>query len=172
MRIFIDFDWTLFNTEMFKKETGTERVSCIDNPQICFNALSMAGDIGKFLFADTTDFLKSHAHHTLILITFGHKEYQKAKIQRSGILHLFESTIFIDDKLKGDVVKCDTKHAGEKAIFLDDDIIQLTNMRESCPHITSVRMRRKEVNFGSDITQNDFPEVSNLNEFAKLLQTF
>ncbi|MBI2108849.1 MAG: hypothetical protein HYT93_01525 [Parcubacteria group bacterium] len=172
MRILLDFDWTLFNTEQYKKEMGLENISCVEHSNRCLKILKEHGKAGMFLFPDTVDFLKNHSQHRLILVTFGDKKYQKAKVQQSGILNLFSESIFTGTEMKGDIIKRIFKHAEEKIIFLDDDFAQLQNMKKQCPHIVGIRMRRKEMKYGSDIKQTEFPEVSNLNEFAQLLASF
>ncbi len=174
MILFLDFDGTLFHTEAFKKKTGTEHISCVEKAEHCLDLLSRNSNsyVEKFLFADTVDFLKNHKHTRLILLTFGNKEYQKAKVMKSGILHFFKNQIFVENELKGDTVKRMFPDTRETMFFLDDDIVQLHSMKERCPHVNVVRMRRVEITSGSDIKQNDFSEVSNLKEFAQLLASF
>ena len=172
MILLLDFDSTLFDTALYKKETGIEGIPYKEDPSLFWNALSFNKDLSRFLFTDTRDFLTSHHHYRRVLVTFGDKVYQKTKVTQSGILHLFEDTIFTGDEMKGGIIKRAFPETGEKIFFLDDDVEQLQSMRTACPYVVSVRMRRKNVVYNSTIEQKDFPEVSDLKEFAQLLKSF
>ena len=172
MILLLDFDGTLFRTKKYKKETGTANISCVERSDYCFKILVEHGEADAFLFPDTVDFLKNYAQHHPVLLTFGDKEYQKAKVSQSGIFHLFTDAIFTGTEMKGDVIKRMFPSTEEKMVFLDDDFAQLQNMKARCPNVVGIRMRRKEMVYGSDIIQTEFPQVSDLNEFAQLLTSF
>ncbi len=173
MILFLDFDSTLFYTEQYKKEVNLEGIRYLENQALFWDALlHHTEDLSRFLFTDTLDFLKNHSHHRLVLLTFGDKAYQKAKVTKSGILHLFDDAVFTGDEMKGVIIKKMFPNIQEKMFFLDDDVAQLMDMKTYCPAVTSVRMRRSDVVYNSEIEQKDFPEVSDLKEFAQLLASF
>ncbi len=172
MMLFIDFDSTLFYTEQYKQSVGLGGMMYKENPPLYWDALSRHTDLSPFLFSDAFSFLEGHARHRRILLTFGDKEYQKTKISKSGILHLFDDTIFTGNEMKGDIIQRMFPNMDESAFFIDDDVSQLQSMRAMCPQVISVRMKRKNVLYNSDVVQDEFPEVSGLEEFVRLLASY
>lgn len=171
MILLLDFDETLFHTRAFKRAIGVEHVVCLKEPKRCLEALSQYTSVEAFLFPDVHRFLNDHAHHELSLITFGDPEFQRTKVSKSGISHLFKKMFFVGNEMKGEVARRELEGARDTIIFLDDDVKQLESMRTHCPHVVSVRIRRPETLLVEDSKQNEFPEVSNLAQFAEFLQT-
>jgi len=118
MKIGIDFDRVLFDTDRFnqymKKETGLEHVeenvydekgcyspekhaeaSGIDVKEV-YDAIK---DLESFVY-DDIDLLEDLESHTLVIVTRGEEKYQKAKIEASGIGDIFEEIYVVQEGSK------------------------------------------------------------------------
>ncbi|MAG12665.1 hypothetical protein CL630_02515 [bacterium] len=178
MILLLDFDNTLFNLEQYRKDFGMEGTRFGDDPALYIERLTESTDLSRYVFRDVLDFLKDYAQHHLVLCTApypGQTLYQREKVEQSGILPLFDETIFTDfaeKRSKGDVAAKKFQGSQEKIVFLDDAPAQIKSMEECCPNIVSVKMNRKEISYVYNVDYSASNEVTNLKEFAQLLKSF
>ena len=106
--LFVDFDHVLFNTENFKKE---------------LTPLAFPREIARFLYEDAASFLK-HAgkHFDLILFTEGEEDFQKEKLEKSGILRLaeFREVIVLPSETKAQKIPELMKTYQNRLLLIDD----------------------------------------------------
>jgi len=118
MKIGIDFDRVLFDTDRFnkymKEETGLHHVeedvydekgnyspekhaeaSGIDVNEV-FSAVK---DLEGFVY-DDVELLEELDSHTLVIVTRGEEKYQKAKIEASGVRDIFEEVYVVQEGSK------------------------------------------------------------------------
>ncbi|MEK7179273.1 MAG: hypothetical protein AAB727_03410 [Patescibacteria group bacterium] len=171
MTLFLDFDYTLFDTVKFKgflKENG------ILNDIAGFSGAAFQKDISGFLFPDTVDFLKGHDSHRLILITFGEEAFQRAKVSSSGITSYFDDMLFTGDVLKSVVLKewFSNNDSRTPAVLLDDRMAWLYDAKRANPALIPVRMRREGAPYADEEGRDGYAEVRDLKEFARMVAAF
>lgn len=193
MKYYIDFDNTLFDTKRFyndflkliSKYDLTEKMindyhhsseenilnpltisKRIVNPlkkEKFLGALnSFFKDLSMYLYDDTISFLEylNGKSYDVNLLTYGDYDYQKIKIEKSFITVYFKR-IIITNKSKD---KLDLDYSN--ACFIDDDVIQLTCLKEKAKVI---RIRRKG-NKHSILDLADVLEFENLEKYIKFLE--
>lgn len=136
MRIGLDFDRVLFDTDSFdeyyKKETGLYHVDAdvsdqngnydpIKHAKICgvdkekvWNALS---DLENFVYEDV-ELLNNLDEHELVIVTRGNREFQKKKMQGSNIWNYIDEHTIIEEG---------PKSKAEIDFLVDDSIEELQN---------------------------------------------
>jgi hypothetical protein len=165
-----DFDHTLFDTPLFSFEaTAYKSDGLYVTPQI-WNIL----DAQKYIYNDVYDFLLRVGPSTVKILTAmtpelgpQSREFQKAKLARSGISEYVSDIIFMEGA-KGLFVK--EMYTGEPTIFIDDKLEQLLSVKASCPEVFTVQIVRPDLkNTIIASTQADIPVVTSLAELSDLL---
>lgn len=122
MRIGLDFDRTLFNTDEFDEfyKENVEGLYHVEDPapvkhgvydpekhaELCDIPLERIwnvfdNDLSRFLYSDVKDTLeKLSEEHKLIIITRGHEKFQRLKVEASGIEELAEKVIVVQEESK------------------------------------------------------------------------
>jgi len=165
MTIFLDFDRTLFDTDAMYRELE-RRVLSVRFLKNLFNLT-----LSEFLYPDTVDFLKKNKNHTLILITYGNKKIQRAKVKRCSITDYFSEVIYTDE-LKGEPIKriLKEKKYTKPIVFVDDTPYQLDSVSSLCPSVEVVRIKRSGQPNSTEERCNDCHEVTNMKELSTLLK--
>ena len=166
MTIFLDFDRTLFDTDAFYRELE-RRILSVGFFKNVFNLT-----LSEFLYPDTIDFLKKNKNHTLILITYGNKKIQRAKVTRCHITDYFSEVIYTN-KLKGEPIKrmLEEQNYTKPIVFIDDKLQQLDSVSFLCPGVEVVRIKRPGQPNSTEERCNNCHEVTNLQELHLLLKT-
>lgn len=119
MRIGLDFDRVLFDTdafdEFYKKETDLYHVEdpapvkygCYDpemHAEICDVPMEdiwkvFENDLSRFLY-DDIELLEELSSHELIIVTRGHEKFQRKKIEASGLEEKVEEVYVVQEELK------------------------------------------------------------------------
>ncbi len=180
MIIFIDLDWTLLDTQKYRDlliragavETVEDNGKKLVIPREKRLEVTNRADFNSFLYGDTIPFL-SHWNKKvkLYLITFGDKEIQKIKVERSGLKPYFSEIIYTGEVHKAPFIGAQSGCLqGECAFFLDDNVSELELAARTCPNLHVVRMRRPKGEHSYDPGADTFVSVSNLGEFEVLLR--
>ncbi len=158
MKVYVDFDNTLFDTHSFVlklEEVTKKKISALDLANISSIAKENKIDLKKFLYQDTLNFLEKYKDLDLILLTKGDYEYQLFKVEETGIIKYFKEKI-ITEKSKGEL-NIDYKNG----IFIDDNPKEIESIISQNPY-RIIRMKRGKY---KDIAIDCLTEeVSNLNE--------
>jgi FMN phosphatase YigB (HAD superfamily) len=165
--IFLDFDRTLFDTDAFYNVIERQLLIGIDTAIRGF-------DLGQFLFDDMIRFMcnASEAGYLCHLVTFGERQVQERKVRLSGIEPYFTEVFYVEQGSKAEVIK-QYLHSGvscEKAVFIDDTIEHLEQVKLLLPYIVAIRMARPGAK-GSDILDGRFVTVSSLRDVLKSSST-
>lgn len=101
-----------------------------------------------FIFPDVVETLQElrQRGHTLILLTYGDRGFQKQKITASGVAHLFDEIIITGEE-KAEVLLRDTE--GEPMVFVDDKVSILNKVKEALPAVSIFHICRKEARLES-----------------------
>jgi FMN phosphatase YigB (HAD superfamily) len=154
MKFIFDFDDVLFyNTKQFKEhmyacleKAGVARVSA----QEYYKRVRVSGFWLKdmlahfsinedwyekilersenFLNKDLVNIIKKLGKENCYIVTHGGDEWQRDKIKKVDIPHLFSEIIVIQGSKKEAVEKICAKHINEKVIFVDDKIKHFENL--------------------------------------------
>lgn len=165
MILILDFDRTIFDTSTFE-EVFSDAVES-------YSPTWKDGELAKYIYNDTIPFLKKHTSHTLILMTYGNKIFQEAKVLGSSIAPYFNNLVFTGDEHKGDTIKrmFYNEKQTELVVFVDDTLYQLESVLLECPEAMSVRMMRYGELRSNESSCKGCLEVSNMNELEELLKT-
>ena len=162
MKLYIDFDHTIFNTDLFQVE-----IQEIDKNLDLQKDLKKLKEIiktnninlEKYLYPDAIPFFKKYKHnYTLILLTKSndHNAYQLFKIEESKISNYFQEIIIIKTNLKGEL---DLDY--QNSIFIDDDVCELESIKKRNPY-DIIRLKRGK--HQDEILKTNIKEVTNLLE--------
>lgn len=153
MRYFLDFDRTLFDTDLFKTYLRT-REDLADTSEYSDEAfvselLKRAhagsltfepGELSRFLYQDAAQFLREK-ENAVTIITFGGALFQELKTKSAlyGIPRM--SVVYTGDVMKGEFLAPHTHlHAG--AILVDDSPRELETLALRCPGFELYEIRR------------------------------
>ncbi len=124
-----------------------------------------------FIFPEVVEVLKKLRAdgHTLILFTYGDRDFQKQKITASAIAHLFDEMIITHED-KVEVLARDRE--GEPILFVDDKVDFLSRTREILPEVYTVHMCRVETGIAEceGHSCSAHLEITHLTELAQLLK--
>jgi FMN phosphatase YigB (HAD superfamily) len=124
----------------------------------------------QFLYPDVLFFLKeARINNDLIILSYGEDWFQKEKIKKSKITPFFKE-IFITKDIKKTSVLKKLLRDKEKAMFVDDNPMALSENKKLSPKLVTVRINRDEGRYktDSDNAQIDF-SIKNLKELKKIL---
>lgn len=156
MKLYLDFDRTLFDTERFKLSNSAEKEGF------------EYGELSNFLFSDVISFLVEYTKNKPEIITFARdRKWQEEKVLSSGIGQYVQS-IHIVEGVKGEFLALLLENIpqSEPIWFVDDDPTQLLSVREHCPHVVCVQMAR----YAEPKIENIPHYVADLSELATLLK--
>ncbi len=155
--LLVDFDRTLFDTEKFYTWLGEDVYKRIDEivegklPPPHFNTM---------VYADVEDFLVfAHAKYHLVLLTFLKVEYssnpvlmQQLKINGSGVAKYFDDIIITTKDKAVRAKEYLTTHGteGRPVLFIDDELANISRMKEENPEVACYLMRRFVRESGSE----------------------
>lgn len=118
MKIGIDFDHVLFNTEKFKQylfeeienfdETYSDAKKKVYTPERHAKILgiepekiySVLENTDNFLYTDTEKLEKLSEEHTVLIVSRGDKRFQNIKIEKSGALEHVDGLFIVHEKSK------------------------------------------------------------------------
>lgn len=159
--IFLDFDRTLFDTEAFYHSLELTYIGGIIGGQI-------GADFSHFLYEDVVSFMCNarEAGYLCHLVTFGRRSVQECKVKLSGLEPYFTELFYVEQGSKAIVIKqyLDSGVSCEKAVFIDDTIEHLEQVKTLLPQVVLLRMARPGAK-GSEIKDNRFPTRMDLEWF-------
>jgi len=141
--LFIDFDRTLFDTDLFYEWLGDERFSRLLDLTAC---KIDPPDFAGMVYSDSVPFLvRMKETHRLVLLTFAmNTALQRRKVRGSGLVHYFDD-IIMTQGAKGDEAKYyleSTGDTGWEHAFIDDAPLNIDSVKMVNPHITCIRIDR------------------------------
>lgn len=169
MKIILDFDNVLFDSEAFKRVLTEHSPDWFSARKLEYlDGIDLAG----FLFPDTVPFLeRHHKDHELVLMTAGIPEWQSAKVESSGIAPYFNEIVLSGaDGKKAREIQKRSSGGYDRVVYLDDCPLELNAALNLNPAVVVVEMRRPEgvAHEGEPFAGKH--TVENLESFIKLLQ--
>ncbi len=166
----LDFDRTLFNVdESYKVPIFQERKELVGTIEGLTNI-----DLPEYIFEDAQNFLNSHAKNNLHIVSsckgtsrqWG-MEYQKEKIQRSGVGEFVSSIEVVED---GKVAAVQSLVDGTKSVFVDDSAEHLEAVLKQCPEVLCIQIiRPSPVKRITPTTNPVIPIIQNLSQLDDII---
>jgi FMN phosphatase YigB (HAD superfamily) len=104
-------------------------------------------DTKKYVFNDVEGVLERYDKNDLTIISFSRTNFQKNKIDNSGIANFFREIVIVNT-LKGEkiqkMIEGDKLRKDEPMFFIDDRVEQLEDAKNRHPGITTILCKRKE----------------------------
>lgn len=142
MRLIIDFDHTLFDTQRLRHALMDEADQRGRGEPTLQPALAQ---LEHFLYADAVPFLRRHTQHHITLLTAGNPRWQRYKIERSGIDRLVDD-ILITEQSKVAALTAQgigiERNDSERIIFINDRGSEIDEMTAAFPTMHAVWIRR------------------------------
>jgi len=128
----------------------------------------------EFVYPDFRKFVDNFPKKELILLSFGSTNYQKIKIENSGVGKYFDK-IYVTNKNKVfNLEKIYRKYAGDRIVFIDDKAEEIDKVKEKFPGVIALKMERPRGGHNSiksekaDYVVNNFAQVRDaINEIMK-----
>lgn len=142
--LFLDFDRTLFDTDLFYDWLGEKRFERL--LQVSTGEIAPP-DFSVMLYADTLGFLKSmRTHARLVILTYDtNAGLQRKKLQGAGVVPLVDD-IIITSGNKGEEAHRYLMGLGESGFhhaFVDDRADFISDMKDRNPGIRTFLIRRE-----------------------------
>jgi FMN phosphatase YigB (HAD superfamily) len=127
----------------------------------------MGVDFKRFLYEDVESFMcnAKNAGYICHLVTFGRRSVQECKVKLSGIEPYFTELFYVEQGSKAAVIKkyLDSGVSCEKAVFIDDTIEHLEQVKLLLPQVMPIRIARLGAK-GSEIYCIFFQSIASLEE--------
>lgn len=133
----------------------------------------------RFAALDLTDHLKGDVAgavislkekgHRTVLLTKGVEEFQREKLERSGVGALFDNDIFICPNQKEELIKIHSLADGE-TYFVNDDVPETTRVKAAFPNINCIICRRDDDKFDYTNLDASLTLINTVDELAKLIK--
>lgn len=123
----------------------------------------------KYIFPDVTLFLKEMRinNYELILLTMGDINFQKSKVENSGVARYFDHVLYCD--VQKWLYFPELVQKNEKFIFLDDRADTIDKISKIYQNSFCIRIDRYKSNSKIDFSYDSQIKVKSLEHAAKLL---
>lgn len=188
MRIVIDFDYTVFDTQAMrealintcrdaegytraeaelKKEgrlfTFEEHVRLMNvSEQVVQTMRNVLQDVSRFVYDDVMVFLDEYVEHELVMLTYGNPEWQRQKFEASGLKKYFDSVIYTD---KAKELQKNLWETDERVIIINDKATEIDAVIEKYPSVEGVHIARPGTPYAGVTSMKAGSQFSTLNNF-------
>lgn len=175
MKLILDFDHTLFDTDRFCLDAAAYKESGMWVTPAIWDILSAQ----DYLFPDVQDFLRTCTREDVSILTaitpsLGPESdaFQRMKVERSGVKEFVSQVEYMIGE-KGSWVKnvCD-RYPNEVIVFIDDRTTQLESVRSHCPQARILQMCHEALTSITSDEGGNFPLVHNFTEVSAILESW
>ncbi|MBW6440907.1 hypothetical protein K0B03_02625 [Patescibacteria group bacterium] len=131
-----DFDPDIFS-DIIEKIRPYDRNQAKDGMQ------SLTESSSDFIFSDFFCFLSFAKKEELILLSYGLSDFQKNKIEKSGIVPYFSEIIVTARDKADDIEEIHKKHK-ENIILIEDKAESIDNVKRRVPEVTTMKIIRPQ----------------------------
>ena len=114
MKFIFDFDDVIFETTPKFKE----RLAGVQNNKELYDKLM--SESPNFVNQEILKLIRKAGKENCYMVTYGDKEFQKEKIEKSGVSKLFSEIFIVQNGKKEAVESICAKHSEEQVLFIDD----------------------------------------------------
>lgn len=165
--LIFDFDRTLYGVDQMKNHV----IKALLRNE--YDQTKFFDELSNFVYPDVVPFFEKHKDtHEFKMITYGEEDIQRRKVEHSGIDHYFSEILYLNNDTKGPLIeRCVGDYQGEVA-FIDDGYKHLLEMKETCPQVRGIRIKRKgaKEGLGGNVQKEEFEVIYGLEELESLLQ--
>lgn len=157
-----------------KQLTEVERMLGADLSNLKIELEEFLEKTSEYVFPGAVDFLKSFRKEELFILSFGSKDFQKLKIEKTGLGNYFERIIITDER-KGEALKDLVEKEeinisqGEEVYFIDDRCKFLDELKKFFPQSITFLMKHREGRYADEANGNCDYEIEELGEFIEIL---
>lgn len=95
-----------------------------------------------FVYPDFYKFADSFLRKELVLLSFGSTDFQKIKIENSGLKNYFDKVYVTDKDKVFDLEHIYRKNASDVIVFIDDKAEEIDKVKEKFPDVVALKMER------------------------------
>lgn len=166
--IIFDLDYTLLDTVAFKAAMAADGLEWEEGTVPPLEAAKHAAESWRYLFAGARELLeglRALPDARLVLLTFGPRDWQLAKVEGTGLAGLFDQIIVTDAPKAGLLPQMASSDEG-LTIVINDNCEEMQAMREVAPHCLFV-VKRGPKGVPDDI---DMPVVDTIDEIVRVIE--
>lgn len=136
-----------------------------DKHQVAKELAELIDRAEDFVYPDFYKFADSFLRKELVLLSFGSTDYQKIKIENSGVKNYFDKVYVTNKDKVFDLEHIYRKNASDVIVFIDDKAEEIDKVKEKFPDVVALKMERPRggnVNIKSekaDYVVNNFAQV-------------
>ena len=86
------------------------------------------GENKNFVNQELFEIIKKLGKNNCYIVSYGDKEFQRDKINNTGIAHLFSEIIVVEGSKKEEIEKIATLYKNEEVLFIDDKDYNFTDL--------------------------------------------
>lgn len=169
MKYILDFDHTLYEVSRFKEDAASYKTDGTWVTPAIWDIL----DAKNYFYEDVFSFIQKQGKGNVTILTamtpsLGPlaREFQKAKLEKSGIAALVGEIVFMEGE-KGPFVK--DLYDNTPTVFVDDTFAHLVSAKQHCPDVHAVQMVRPGLEDRGEIsTSPSIPVISSLRELIEI----
>ncbi|MCK4919021.1 MAG: hypothetical protein KAS01_01410 [Candidatus Pacebacteria bacterium] len=130
-----------FNPDIFLDTI--ERARSYDKKKAKEGMQNLTERFSDFIFSDFFCFLNIAKKEELILLSYGLSDFQKNKIEKSGIIPYFSEIIITSRDKAEDVEEIQNKYK-EKLVFIEDKAESIDSVKKKLPEVTTMKIIRPQ----------------------------
>ncbi|MBH41089.1 MAG: hypothetical protein CL685_00040 [Candidatus Magasanikbacteria bacterium] len=145
--------------------------SCGFDPSAVFSLLEgVTKQAHTFLFPETIKFLQTlkEKKERVVIVSLGDSDFQKKKIQASGILPFVDMVFAVNTPKKEVIKQIVAEHSEESIYFINDKVKETEEVVQSFPQLTPVLKISKSIPI-SEYNISRFPKVETLFDIFPLI---
>ncbi|MCK5332290.1 hypothetical protein KAJ41_00305 [Candidatus Parcubacteria bacterium] len=97
----------------------------------------------NFVYCDFFNFIRNFKKEELLLLSFGTTDFQKYKIEKSGIVPYFNEVIITSRSKADDIENISKKHNGN-IVFIEDKARIIDEVKEKNPDVVTMKIIRRQ----------------------------
>jgi hypothetical protein len=158
MTLIIDFDYTIFDTDRFRKTFFHKWL-------VSLIIRNKRYPLAQFIYDDAREFFCNHKDEDIVLITAGPRWYQRLKVISAGVNPCVRRAYYSRLTPKGEIIQSIIDDLPKPIIYIDDNPHHLQSTKELCPNVKLIRMRRPNGWTSNEDGDPDIPEITSFEEY-------
>ncbi|MCK5413115.1 MAG: hypothetical protein KAI57_01940 [Candidatus Pacebacteria bacterium] len=130
-----------FNPDIFLDIIG--KIRPCDKNKAKEGMQNLTEKFSNYIFSDFFCFLNIAKKEELILLSHGLSDFQKNKIEKSGIIPYFSEVIITSRDKAEDIEEIKNKY-NEKLIFIEDKAESIDSVKKRLPEVTTMKIIRPQ----------------------------
>ncbi|MCK5332289.1 hypothetical protein KAJ41_00300 [Candidatus Parcubacteria bacterium] len=124
----------------------------------------------KFIYPDFYKFVDNYRRKNLILLSSASTDFQKLKIDNSGVSHFFDKIYFTPDRKIEVLQKIYHKYPTDRVFFVDDKASEIDEVEKKIPGIVTIKIDRARGVYVNQKSKISNFVVKNLKQTNEIIQ--